>query len=123
MYCTYIEKFKFILSSVANRHTSNEDDEPVCLATLFDLDPTAVLEASNGKRMAVLLMLMRYVPASIIFIRGPRICVAGFGWAPRSFMVEPIQSFSDPEIVFRLYLDFVQQLYPQFRLQSSLSAC
>jgi len=100
---TSLTKLKAILRSIAHRHTSNAADEPVCLATLLELDPTPVLQACDPERMAVVLSLMHRVPASIIFNRGPRMSMAGYGWAPRSFMVKSKGHFS--EATFALQYD------------------
>ena len=73
--------------SIHQRRVSKPHDEPLCIATVLDLDPQGnVARAAGPDRMPKVWQLMprcrRGIPKTIIFAQLPRISKPGFRWAP-----------------------------------------
>lgn len=77
------------------RATSVPLDEPLCLATLANLDMEAVLEGPKEGRMKRFWSLLPNVSAQVIFWTGSRLEEDGFRWAPASFLGESEPIFQD----------------------------
>ncbi|VUC19908.1 unnamed protein product [Clonostachys rosea] len=75
------------ISAVFHRSTSVSADEPLCLATLLDLDVGRIAAISSGEnRMHEFWRMFDMVPRAIPFLREPKINAPGFRWASRSFL-------------------------------------
>ncbi|KAL0563941.1 hypothetical protein V5O48_018117 [Marasmius crinis-equi] len=79
--------------AVKHRATSKMEDEPLILAITLGLEIGPIIDAPDtGTRMAALLVLLRDVPADIIFGAWSRLDNAPFRWAPRSLLGFPLQA-------------------------------
>lgn len=77
------------------RATSVPLDEPLCLATLANLDMEAVLQGPEEGRMKRFWSLLPKISAQVIFWTGSRLKDDGFRWAPASFLGESEPIFQD----------------------------
>lgn len=68
------------------RNTSWQDDEPLCLSILLDLDAEKIAGTEGKDRMWTLLSMLPNIPTQLIFAPGSRIAREGFTWAPKSIM-------------------------------------
>ena len=71
------------------RATSHQSDEPVCLATITNIDPGPILTVSNNDssvRMAKYLTLLEQIPYVLLIQPPPRLAHVGFRWAPSSLL-------------------------------------
>ena len=77
---------------VRHRRVTYQTDEPLCLATLFQLDLGEIVRAQPDDRMSMFWSMMPHtrhgIPKDIIFNNLPRIERVGFRWAPSSLMQE-----------------------------------
>lgn len=79
--------------AVKHRATSKMEDEALILAITLGLDVDPILGAPDvDTRMAALLVLLKNVPADIIFGTWPKLTHAPFRWAPRSLLGFPLQA-------------------------------
>ncbi|KAI9762714.1 MAG: hypothetical protein M1840_001181 [Geoglossum simile] len=70
-----------------SRQTSRMEDEPLCVSTILDLDPSQLLTRATAEdRMANFYDLIRSFDPRIIFNDHPRLRTDGYRWAPRSFL-------------------------------------
>lgn len=67
----------------AFRETSHEEDIPVCLAMVLNINVSKVMDAHGDDRMCRLYLQMRHVPKGIVFSRGARLDIPNFRWVPR----------------------------------------
>ena len=82
-----------IIRNLQRRRTTKAEDEPVCIATLMNID----LEKFEG--MPSMEDIYRYLyrlPRNLIYVRGPRLKTPGFRWAPSTFLEMPISRFDEP---------------------------
>lgn len=77
-----------VIRALVGHLSSRMEDETICLATLLDIDPGAVLKlpGQGHQRMKTLLDTIDSFPPSIIFSDLQRIDEDGYRWAPVSFM-------------------------------------
>lgn len=68
------------------RDTSWKSDEPVCMSSLLDMDTELIERTEPEQRMSVFLSMVKYFPAYLIFIPGPRLQIEKFCWAPASLI-------------------------------------
>ena len=80
----------YIQRSLSFRTTSKREDEAPALAALFDIDAHQILETrSLDERMAMFWLALRekvHIPMDILFLRGEKLPMPGFRWAPRSLL-------------------------------------
>ncbi|KAK7039272.1 hypothetical protein VNI00_010177 [Paramarasmius palmivorus] len=82
-----------LANAVQHRSTSKMEDEALILAITLGLDVDPIIDAPNvDTRMAALLVLLKDVPADIIFGTWPKLAHAPFRWAPRSLLGFPLQA-------------------------------
>jgi hypothetical protein len=81
------DRFYALYSSLAFRTTSVLEDEPLCLATLFGFQVSAVADGKTHEgRMLKFWAMFNELPAEIMDHYEARMTVPGFRWAPRSFV-------------------------------------
>lgn len=68
------------------RSTSKYWDGPICAATLLGIDPLAILTAESDDKMAAFWSSQPSLPASILFVNGPRMMGDTLRWAPSSLL-------------------------------------
>lgn len=71
-----------IFSGIKFRSTSKTEDEAICLAQIFKLDPSPIRKAPHGQKMCLLLAMLQHIPRNMIFMRGKKVHMSGYGWAP-----------------------------------------
>ena len=82
-----LRRIYFVFQALKVRSTSHVEDEPICLASLLDLDLGELLEASDEHRMEKLWSTCHQLPAVILFLLGKKkLTDESFGWAPASCM-------------------------------------
>ncbi|KAI9657240.1 MAG: hypothetical protein M1831_004429 [Alyxoria varia] len=73
--------------SLRGRSTSHAEDEPICLASLMDLDLARILAAPKPSRMETFWDMLIDVPCGLVFSEASRKLTApGKRWAPASLM-------------------------------------
>ena len=77
---------EFILNNVQRRTTSKISDEPICIASLLGLDLGFLTKIPTAQRMRAFFLMLKEVPAYIMFSLVPRLPDHGFRWAPTSFL-------------------------------------
>ncbi|KAK0213847.1 hypothetical protein IW262DRAFT_335152 [Armillaria fumosa] len=92
-------QFQRLARAVQNRTTSKSEDEAICLASLAGLDLSNILSVQTAEeRMQQFYLLLREIPAAIIFVKLPILTTpdhiptpnmknAPFRWAPRSLLL------------------------------------
>jgi hypothetical protein len=80
------EKFTGLLNGIANRKTSNWQDETICISTLLDLGTKFLQDVHEDLRMETFLKTLGFFQQAIIFNELPRLGTQGFRWAPKSFL-------------------------------------
>ena len=78
-----------VAPAIQRRSTSVSTDEPLCLATLLNLDIDKILAVPANKRMKEMLALLDAGPGitrGALFAPGPKIKAKGFGWAPTTIL-------------------------------------
>ncbi|KAL1981334.1 hypothetical protein VTN96DRAFT_2775 [Rasamsonia emersonii] len=88
------ERVLELVEALQWRTTTKQEDEPVCLAVLLDLDAGRIASTAPEHRMAELLQMMKLFPAHLMFAPGRRLTQRYFRWAPSSLM--PTQGFTLP---------------------------
>ena len=88
-------RFAVLSEAVRWRSTSKSGDEPICLATLLELDLSEILDCPEEKRQIKLLHLQRQLPKDILFWAGTKLHDDGYRWAPRSFLSRPHYSMTE----------------------------
>lgn len=83
---TELRRIYFVFQALKSRSTSHVEDEPICLATLLDLDLGELLKAPDEHRMKKLWSMCHQLPAAILFLPGKKLTEESFGWAPASCM-------------------------------------
>ncbi|OTA66075.1 hypothetical protein K449DRAFT_392008 [Hypoxylon sp. EC38] len=82
-----------LIHAIKHRTTSKMKDEARILATTLRLEPQTIIDAPDvEKAMASLFVLLKDVPADIIFGNWPKLSHAPFRWAPRSLLGLPLQA-------------------------------
>lgn len=76
------KRVDYIMKALQWRCTSRAEDEPICLATLLDLDLKDIINESGGRRMQKFVELQRVFPRDVLFCRSQRLQEIGFRWAP-----------------------------------------
>ena len=80
-------KFPFVQRAVQYRTTTRQEDEAICMATIFNVDLSPLLELDTAEdRMRRFWLSMRDVPAGILWMQGPRLVDDGFRWAPSTLI-------------------------------------
>ncbi|KAJ9656271.1 hypothetical protein H2201_008593 [Coniosporium apollinis] len=82
----FAKTMQFIIDSLAFRSTTVPSDEVICLAALLKLPVTELLKTPEDQMRPAFWVLMEYIPAEIIFARGPKLQQPGFCWAPATFL-------------------------------------
>lgn len=72
--------------ALKSRATSREGDQPICIATLLDVDLAELLSAPETDRVRKLWSLFRQVPAATLFLPGQKLDDPVYGWAPAHCM-------------------------------------
>ena len=86
---TVVRRFIDIWKQLQWRATSHQSDEPLCLATITNIDPGPILAVSSDDslgRMAKYLTLLEHIPYVLLVQPPPRLSKAGFHWAPSSLL-------------------------------------
>lgn len=82
-----ISKFPFVQRAVQYRTTTRQQDEAICMATIFNFDLNPLLELDTAEdRMRRFWLSMRDIPTGILWMRGPRFVDDGFRWAPSTLI-------------------------------------
>lgn len=82
-----------LMRNLQRRRTTKAEDEPICIATLMDID------LGKFERMPSMEDIYRYLfrlPRNLIFAGSPRLKTPGFRWAPSTFLEQPITGFKVP---------------------------
>jgi Heterokaryon incompatibility protein (HET) len=69
--------------ALAFRSVTDPNDEPICIATLLELDFDRF---QSEPSMMDIYQSLTELPRAILFLPGPRLHVPGFRWAPSTFM-------------------------------------
>jgi hypothetical protein len=72
-----------IQQMMVRRQTTRMADEPVCLATLLNID---LANFQGMPSMEDIFRTLDRVPLALIFVGSPRLTTAGLRWAPASFL-------------------------------------
>ncbi|KAK3683010.1 hypothetical protein B0T22DRAFT_387283 [Podospora appendiculata] len=76
-----------LMRDLQRRRTTRQTDEPICIATLMNID----LGTFDGMPcMADIYRSLGRLPRNLIFAPGPRLTAPGFRWAPSTFLEQPI---------------------------------
>lgn len=86
-------KLLALMRDLHSRRTTKAEDEPICIATLMNIDLAAFKELPT---MEDVYRSIRQLPRNLIFASGPRLQTPGFRWAPSTFLEQPIDSFRIP---------------------------
>lgn len=83
-----------IILQLANRTSSRPTDEVLALAVLFGLDVSQYVDLDAEERMIKFLIehngsKVRY---DILFLKGPKLLINGFSWAPKTFLNREIDT-------------------------------
>ena len=104
----------FLVFALQGRSVKEPSDEPICIATLLNLDVSRIVAVSTRerdcaeKRMRILWTLIQHsiigIPKSVLFYIGRKLSLEGFHWAPTSLLEKDAQSliealFAGPAIV------------------------
>lgn len=82
-----ISKFPFVQRAVQYRTTTRQQDEAICMATVFNFDLKPLLQLDTAEdRMRRFWLSMRDAPAGILWMKGPRLVDDGFRWAPSTLL-------------------------------------
>jgi hypothetical protein len=76
------KRIDYLMKALQWRSTSRAEDEPVCLATLLDLDVMDILNASGNRRMQKFVEMQKVFPRNVLFCRCKRLQLIGFRWVP-----------------------------------------
>lgn len=79
-------KFGLLCQQTGLRSTSCAEDEPICLASMLNLDTKRLLETHGSDRMRLFWSLQRDIPRDLLFEPGQRLQVDGFRWAHSSLL-------------------------------------
>jgi hypothetical protein len=76
--------------NIAARATSRDEDRPIILAGIVNLDPGPLLQIRGNaeERMKAFYNLMKKFPQGVIFQPGPKFEDEGWGWAPKKCRVQ-----------------------------------
>lgn len=80
------EVFLAIMGNLMRRRTTKAKDEPICLATLLELD-LALFPSMPS--MEDIYWTQRKLPRNLIFASSPRLTTPGLRWAPSTFLQQP----------------------------------
>lgn len=76
-----------VWDSLQYRSTSKVADEPVCIATLLNLDMAQIVDTPDEHRVRKLWsMHVHGIPAAVLFMPATRLTDPGYRWAPDSYM-------------------------------------
>ena len=81
---TPAKNFATLTHALEYRTTSRYEDEPLCLASILNLDVQRILRAPH--RMQVFYSNVKELPSDILFHEGECLQVDGFRWAPQSLL-------------------------------------
>lgn len=112
-------KLDNLLRLLKFRATTKPSDEAVCLGNIFDMDITSILSASKEERMEKFWSSMPIIPASVIFVAGPKLTTKGFRWAPSTFLGNEQRQglyWADDKIANRTKMG-LKVRYPGWRLK------
>lgn len=79
-----------IIEALRWRSTSKSEDEPICFATLLQVDVSPLLNLETPSRMKEIWSSQKRVPRSLLLSRGPHLSEPGFSWAPASLLGKDI---------------------------------
>ena len=79
-------RYSLLSVSLDGRETSDPRDEPLCLASMLDMDLAPLVQCRPEDRMKVFWMSQNEVPQSLLFIACPRFQEKGLRWAPKSLL-------------------------------------
>lgn len=86
-YFNRAQQINFLWDAVETRTTSRSGDEMLCLAILLGLDVEILQQEPDAFTVKKFWSLHQDgVPASILFLQGPKLPDDGYGWAPASLM-------------------------------------
>jgi hypothetical protein len=77
---------EFVQAGIQWRSTSRLEDETIAIAGVLDIDPASLLKLEGEERKAELWRLIKSVPNDILVLRGPKLRVPNFGWAPHTML-------------------------------------
>ena len=77
--------------ALSYRNTTVPSDEPLCIATLMDLDIDRILPLCGEERMATVWDLIAEkneggLPSRMVFLEGPKLEKKGYHWAPSTLL-------------------------------------
>ena len=78
--------------ALSYRNTTVPSDEPLCIATLMDLNMDKILSLCGEERMATVWDLLAEkneggLPSRMIFLEGPKLEKKGYHWAPSTLLL------------------------------------
>jgi hypothetical protein len=79
--------FLALMQNLQRRRTTKPKDEPICLATLLDMD---LKQFPKMPSMEDIYTTKGKLPTNLIFAPSPRLKTPGFRWAPSTFLEQPI---------------------------------
>jgi hypothetical protein len=84
-----VRKLDALRGALSFRSTSVVTGEPLCLATLLNLDILEIIRIPKDDRIVKFWSLLDEVPTSLVFHNHPRLKVDGYRWAPQTFLRGP----------------------------------
>ena len=116
--------------ALSYRNTTVPSDEPLCIATLMDLNIDKILPLSGEERMKTIWDLIAEkneggLPSRMVFLEGPKLEYKGYHWAP-STLLPSCEKFHNFQVRVARWYDSPQGIltpegllapYPGYRLQ------
>ncbi|KAL2064426.1 hypothetical protein VTL71DRAFT_4920 [Oculimacula yallundae] len=85
-------RFRHLILDLAHRSATVPTDEPICLATLLGLP----LETFKSyPTMVDIYRSLPELPPTLLFLQNTRMIIAGFRWAPSTFLNQESEGFDD----------------------------
>lgn len=84
-----------VAKSLKARSTSRAEDETLAVASLLGVEALGLVDLSPDHRMVALLCGVHNLPANILLLRGPKLDIPNFHWAPASLMGDNLKGRLD----------------------------
>lgn len=92
----YLENLQVVAHGLRARSTSKQSDEPICLASLLDLDLGPIVKSEEADRMKAFWSAMPLYDRELVFWPGNCLAERGYRWAPSTFIDSHLDDFLPP---------------------------
>lgn len=83
-----MDSLETLFQTPSFRSTSEVGDEPLCIASILNLDIASISAFDTAEdRMAHLYLSLGSLPTRILFHSEPHLSIPGMGWAPKTFLL------------------------------------